>query len=112
MGNENVLVVGDAEMMRIILRQLLEDAGYNVFTADSAETALEIFSANDIVITLTDIKMSGKDGIELLDQIKSIDEEAIVIIMTAYSSVDTAVAALRKGGDEYYHKTLSYGGAL
>ena len=90
--------------MRIILRQLLEGSGYNVFTADSAETALEIFSSNDIVITLTDIKMSGKDGIELLDQIKAIDEEAVVIIMTAYSSVDTAVAALRKGAYDYITK--------
>jgi DNA-binding NtrC family response regulator len=104
MGNENVLVVEDEEMMRSILRQLLEGSGYNIFTADSAEAALEIFSSNDIVITLTDIKMSGKDGIELLDQIKSIDEEAIVIIMTAYSSVDTAVAALRKGAYDYITK--------
>jgi len=95
MGNENVLVVEDEEIMRSILRQLLEGDGFNVFTADSSETALEIFSSNEIVITLSDIKMSGKDGFELLDQIKSIDEEAVVIIMTAYSSVDTAVAALR-----------------
>ena len=104
MANENVLVVEDEEMMRVILRQLLEGSGYNVFTADSAEAALGIFSSNDIVITLTDIKMSGKDGIELLDQIKSIDEEAVVIIMTAYSSVDTAVAALRKGAYDYITK--------
>jgi len=104
MGNENVLVVEDEEIMRSILRQLLEGDGFNVFTADSAETALEIFSSNEIVITLSDIKMSGKDGIELLDQIKSIDEEAVVIIMTAYSSVDTAVAALRKGAYDYITK--------
>jgi len=104
MGNENVLVVEDEEIMRSILRQLLEGDGFNVFTADSSETALEIFSSNEIVITLSDIKMSGKDGIELLDQIKSIDEEAVVIIMTAYSSVDTAVAALRKGAYDYITK--------
>ena len=104
MANENVLVVEDEEMMRVILRQLLGNAGYDVFTADSAETAIEIFSANEISITLTDIKMSGRDGLELLDQIKSIDENAIVIIMTAYSSVDTAVAALRKGAYDYITK--------
>ena len=79
MANENVLVVEDEEMMRGILRQLIEGAGYNVFTADSAETAVEIFSVNEIVITLTDIKMSGRDGLQLLDQIKSVDEDAIVI---------------------------------
>ena len=65
-------------MMRGILRQLLGAAGYNVFTADSAETAVDIFSANEIVLTLTDIKMSGRDGLQLLDQIKSVDEDAIV----------------------------------
>jgi DNA-binding NtrC family response regulator len=104
MADENVLIVEDEELMRAILRELLEGAGYRVFTADSAETAIDIFTANEIVLTLTDIKMAGKDGLALLDQIKSIDEEAIVIIMTAYSSVDTAVAALRKGAYDYVTK--------
>lgn len=104
MSKKNVLVVEDEELMRSILRQLLEDAGYNVFSADSAETALEIFPNNDIAVTLTDIKMTGMDGLELLDQIKSIDEEAIVIVMTAYSSVDSAIAALRKGVYDYITK--------
>ncbi|HTK37870.1 MAG TPA: sigma-54 dependent transcriptional regulator [Pyrinomonadaceae bacterium] len=104
MTKKSVLVVEDEDLMRSILRQLLEGSGYNVFTADSAETALEIFSHHDIDITLTDIKMSGRDGLELLDQIKTIDAEAMVIIMTAYSSVDTAVAALRKGAYDYVTK--------
>ncbi|CAN5529535.1 sigma-54 dependent transcriptional regulator [soil metagenome] len=104
MAKENILIVEDEELMRVILRQLLENEGYNVFTADRAETALEIFTFNEIVITLTDIKMSRKDGLELLDHLKTIDEEAMVIIMTAYSSVDTAVAALRKGAYDYITK--------
>ena len=83
----SILVVEDEEVMRSILRQLLRDSGYDVFTANSAENAMQIFSENEISITLTDIKMSGKDGLELLDQIKTIEPEAIVIIMTAYSSV-------------------------
>ncbi len=104
MKNPNVLVVEDEELMRTILRQLLEDEDCNVLTADSAENALEIFSKNEIDVTLTDIKMSGMDGLELLDQIKAIDDEAIVIIMTAYSSVDSAIAALRKGAYDYVTK--------
>ncbi|MEP7038620.1 MAG: sigma-54 dependent transcriptional regulator, partial [Acidobacteriota bacterium] len=104
MNKPNVLVVEDEELMRSILRQLLEGENCNVFTADSAENALEIFAANEIAVTLTDIKMSGMDGIELLDQIKTIDDEAIVIIMTAYSSVDSAIAALRKGAYDYVTK--------
>jgi DNA-binding NtrC family response regulator len=104
MGDRNILIVEDEELMRSILRQLLESAGWRVFTADSAETALEIFAVNVIDLTLTDIKMSGKDGIELLDQIKAVDGDAMVIIMTAYSSVETAVASLRKGAYDYITK--------
>ena len=100
----SVLVVEDEKVMRTILRSLLEDAGYDVFTSDSAENALQVFSEHGIAVTLTDIKMSGSDGLELLGQIKSIDPEAIVIIMTAFSSVESAVAALRKGAYDYVTK--------
>lgn len=100
----NILVVEDEELMRAILRKLLEDEGCNVLTADSAETALEIFLQTEIELTLTDIKMAGMDGLELLDRLKSIDSEALVIIMTAYSSVDSAIAALRKGAYDYVTK--------
>ena len=104
MTKQNILVVEDEELMRTILRQLLNDAGYSVLTADSAETALEIFSSNEIAVTLTDIRMAGADGLQFLDQIKSLEAEAVVIVMTAYSSVDTAVAALRKGAYDYITK--------
>ncbi len=104
MTKPNVLVVEDEELMRTILRQLLTDAGYSVLTADSAETAIEVFSQNDIAVTLTDIKMAGRDGLHLLDQIKTLEPDAVVIVMTAYSSVDTAVAALRKGAYDYVTK--------
>lgn len=101
---QTVLVVEDEELMRTILRQLLEDAGYRVVTADSAESAIDAYSANDVSVTLTDIKMPGRDGLSLLDQIKSIDEEAVVIVMTAFSSIDTAIASLRKGAYDYVTK--------
>ena len=101
---QTVLVVEDEELMRTILRQLLEDEGYEVLTADSAENALEIFPSNDISATLTDIKMSGMDGLGLLDRIKAIDKNALVIIMTAYSTVDSAISALRKGAYDYVTK--------
>ncbi len=104
MTDQNVLVVEDEELMRSILRQLLEGAGYEVFTADSAEAALEIFPTRDFSVTVTDIKMAGMDGLELLDRLKAIDPEAIVIVITAYSSVDSAIAALRKGVYDYVTK--------
>ena len=103
-AKQNILVVEDEEVMRSILRQLLEAEGYIVFTSDSTENAIQVFSTNEIALTLTDIRMSGRDGLELLDHIKSLDPESLVIIMTAFSSVDSAIAALRKGAYDYVTK--------
>jgi len=104
MAKQKVLVVEDEELMRTILRTLLEGESCEVFTADSAEAAIRIFPDHDFAVTLTDIKMAGMDGLALLDRIKAIDEHAIVIIMTAFSSVDSAIAALRKGAYDYVTK--------
>jgi DNA-binding NtrC family response regulator len=104
MPAKKVLVVEDEELMRSILRRLLMGEGYEVFTADSAEAALRIFPEHDIAATISDIKMAGMDGIELLGRIRAVDDTAPVIMMTAFSSVDSAVAALRKGAYDYVTK--------
>ena len=105
MNKQNVLVVEDEELMRSILRQLLEDEGYKVFTASTArKLRSKFFRPPKFPYCLTDIKMAGMDGLELLDRIKAIDADALVIIMTAYSSVDSAIAALRKGAYDYITK--------
>jgi two-component system response regulator PilR (NtrC family)/two-component system response regulator HydG len=99
-----ILVAEDEDLMRAIISRLLEDAGYGVAAVASAEEALEVFAAEDVAVTLTDIRMAGMDGLALLDRVKDIDPEALVVVMTAYSSVDSAVAALRKGAYDYITK--------
>jgi DNA-binding NtrC family response regulator len=99
-----ILVAEDEDLMRAIVSRLLEESGYRVAAVASAEAALEAFAAEDVSVTLTDIRMSGMDGLALLDRIKDIDPEALVVVMTAYSSVDSAVAALRKGAYDYITK--------
>jgi DNA-binding NtrC family response regulator len=99
-----ILVAEDEDLMRVILSGLLEGAGYRVALCASAEEALEKFTTEDVALTLTDIRMSGMDGLALLDRVKDIDSEALVVVMTAYSSVDSAVAALRKGAYDYVTK--------
>jgi DNA-binding NtrC family response regulator len=99
-----ILIAEDEDLMRAIIAGLLEEAGYRVAVAASAEGALERFAADDVAVTLTDIRMTGMDGLALLDRIKDIDPEALVVVMTAYSSVDSAVAALRKGAYDYITK--------
>jgi DNA-binding NtrC family response regulator len=99
-----ILVAEDEDLMRAIISRLLEESGYRVAAVASAEEALEAFAAEDVAVTLTDIRMAGMDGLALLDHIKDIDPEALVVVMTAYSSVDSAVAALRKGAYDYVTK--------
>ncbi|HEV2706122.1 MAG TPA: sigma-54 dependent transcriptional regulator [Pyrinomonadaceae bacterium] len=99
-----ILVAEDEDLMRAIVARLLEEAGYRVAACASAEEALAAFASEDVAVTLTDIRMSGMDGLALLDRIKDVDAEALVIVMTAYSSVDSAVAALRKGAYDYVTK--------
>lgn len=99
-----ILIAEDEDLMRAIVSRLLEEAGYRVAAAANAEEALERFAAEDVALTITDIRMAGMDGLTLLDRIKDIDAEALVIVMTAYSSVDSAVAALRKGAYDYITK--------
>jgi DNA-binding NtrC family response regulator len=99
-----ILVAEDEDLMRAIVTRLLEESGYRVAGVASAEEALELFAAEDVAVTLTDIRMSGMDGLTLLDRVKDIDPEALVVVMTAFSSVDSAVAALRKGAYDYITK--------
>jgi DNA-binding NtrC family response regulator len=99
-----VLIVEDEDLMRGILAGLLTGAGYRALTASSAEQALELFTAEAPALTISDIALGGMDGIELLDRIKQLDAEALVIMITAYSSVETAIAALRKGAYDYITK--------
>ena len=99
-----ILIAEDEDLMRAILVRLLEEAGYRVAAAPNAEEALERFVSDDVAVLLTDIRMTGMDGLTLLDRVKDLDAEALVIVMTAYSSVDSAVAALRKGAYDYITK--------
>ena len=99
-----ILIVEDEDLMRGILAGLLADAGYRIVEAASAEQGLEIFATESPALTISDITLGRMDGIELLDRIKQLDAEALVMMITAYSSVETAIAALRKGAYDYITK--------
>ena len=90
--------------MRGILVGLLSEAGYRVTEAASGEQALTLFAAAPPALTISDIALGRMDGIELLGRVKQVDPEALVIMITAYSSVETAIAALRRGAYDYITK--------
>jgi len=101
---ETVLIVDDEKNYPLILSAVLEEEGFETFTANSGREALEILSNTDIDLVLTDMKMPSMDGIELLEKIKKKDKELPVIMMTAHGTVDKAVEAMQKGAYSYILK--------
>jgi two-component system NtrC family response regulator len=101
---DTVLIVDDEKNYTAVLSVVLEEEGYEVLTANSAEEALEILNQTGVDLVLTDLKMPGMDGIELLAHIKAKDQDLPVILMTAHGTVDKAVAAMHKGAYTFIQK--------
>ncbi len=101
---ETILIVDDEKNYPPILSAVLEDAGFETLTAFSGQEALEILDDSDVDLVLTDMKMPGMDGIELLERIKKKDGELPVIMMTAHGTVEKAVEAMQKGAYSYLLK--------
>lgn len=99
-----VLVADDDESIRGILTQVLEEGGYGVTAAASGEEALEKFRKDPFPLLITDIRMGGMNGIDLLKSVRQIHPETEVIIITSYASLETAIVALRSGAYDYLLK--------
>ncbi len=101
---ETILIVDDEKNYLLVLSAVLEEEGYEVLTALSGLEALETQKSSDVDLVLTDMKMPGMDGIELLERIKAYDPDLPVIMMTAHGTVDKAVEAMQKGAYSYILK--------
>jgi DNA-binding NtrC family response regulator len=100
----NLLVVDDELIVRDSLDKWFHEEGYDVTVAENAHEALAKMAAKRFDLALVDIKMPGTDGVELQRRMHEIDPDMLVIIMTGYASVDTAVAALKNGAYDYVSK--------
>lgn len=101
---ETILIVDDEKNYPPILSAVLEEEGYETLTANSGKEALSTIIGSDIDLVLTDMKMPGMDGIELLEKIKESLPDLPVIMMTAHGTVDKAVEAMQKGAYTYILK--------
>jgi len=103
----HVLVVDDEGAIRYSVSKTLQRIGYEVDEASSGEEALEMIGKREYDVVLTDIRMPGLTGVELLKRIKDTSPDSIVILMTGYASLGTAVESLRLGAHDYLIKPSS-----
>ena len=99
-----VLIVDDEKNYLVVIEDLLLEDGYEVLTTSSPAAALEILQSTPVDCVLSDIKMPGMSGIELLDRINALDSDLPVILMTAFAEVDQAVSAMKKGALDHIQK--------
>ncbi len=106
-ASAHILVVDDEGAIRYSISKTLQRIGYQVSAAASGEEALEMLADQAFDVVLTDIRMPGLTGVELLARIKEKAPDAIVILMTGYASLGTAVESLRLGAHDYLIKPSS-----
>lgn len=103
-----ILAVDDEKSIRDSLSMILSDEGYEVNSAADGEEALKLINDENFDVIISDIKMPGVDGMELLSKASKVSPETFFIIMTAYASVNTAVEALRHGAFDYLIKPVEF----
>jgi nitrogen regulation protein NR(I) len=100
---QTILIVDDDKSIRYSLKRMLEE-NFSVITAQNGEEALDRVRENPPDLIIMDIKMPGRNGIDVLKEIKSIDPKSLVIIMTAYGTTETAIEAMKYGAFDYILK--------
>jgi DNA-binding NtrC family response regulator len=104
MARKSILVVDDEKSQREILEMILSGEGYDVTTASSGEAAMKFVADRRFDLVLTDFKMTGMSGLDLLKELVDFDKSIIVLLLTAHGTVDSAVDALRLGAFDYLQK--------
>jgi len=107
MSAAKILLVDDDASLRKVLEFNLEQEGYAVVSASNGKEALELFNEHDPDLIITDVKMPEVDGIDLLKEIKRRDIEKLVIVITAFGTVENAIEAMKLGAYDYITKPFN-----
>src|SRR5215204_5914809 len=102
--NASILVIDDEDIMREILDALLTREGYHVRLAASAAEGLELANSVPFDAAIVDVMMPGMDGITALEELKKLDDDLPVLMITAFASVETAISAMKRGAFDYITK--------
>src|SRR5687767_8365815 len=102
--NGTILVIDDEEIMREILEALLSREGYEVRLAPNAGAGLDLIRSMPFDAAIVDVMMPGMDGISALDEIRKIDDDLPVLMITAFASVENAISAMKRGAFDYITK--------
>lgn len=103
----NLLIVDDERAIREACREIAQSLGFNTFSADSAEHAYRLLDAQGIDAVLLDLRLPGAGGLEALNQIKSRRPDAVIVVVTGYGTVQSAVQAMKNGAYDYVTKPFS-----
>ena len=106
-ASARVLLIDDDESFRSILQYNLHKAGYQVVSAPNGREGLKCMEAETFAVVITDIKMPGMDGLEVLRRVKKESPETLVVMITAHGSIEMAVEAMRDGAYDYITKPLN-----
>ncbi|MBT0663637.1 sigma-54 dependent transcriptional regulator [Geobacter pelophilus] len=104
---QKILIIDDDPSLRRVLEYNLQEEGYQVFAAESGEDGLRLFSDERPSLVITDMKMSGMDGMQVLKAVKEQSPETLVMIITAFGAVDMAVEAMKFGAYDYITKPFN-----
>jgi two-component system NtrC family response regulator len=108
MNRKRILVADDDESLRRVTQMQLEELGYEVATAADGPSALALLPEIRPALVITDLKMPGMNGLELLKQVRARHPETVVIMLTAFGTIETAVEAMRAGAYDYLTKPIDH----
>ena len=103
-----ILVIDDEQLIRWSLEKHYGSLGYKVYTAESGEEGIKQFSLYSPDVVFVDNRLPQMQGLEVISKLKTINEEAMIVFMTAYGSIETAVKAIKLGATEYLNKPFSF----